>query len=84
MKNFLRDTLWQEEFASGRMGRALDILLLFFLLFFFRYYLLTSLDLEMTLQTYLPTSGLISGSGLFPHGEETGRRVSDRFVECVT
>lgn len=35
MKNFLRHTLWQEEFASGRMGRALDILLLFFLLFFF-------------------------------------------------
>lgn len=30
MKNFLRHTLWQEEFASGRMGRALDILLLFF------------------------------------------------------
>lgn len=35
MKNFLRHTLWQEEFASGRMGRALDILLLFFLPFFF-------------------------------------------------
>ena len=35
MKNFLRHTLWQEEFASGRMGRALDILLLFFLFFFF-------------------------------------------------
>ena len=48
MKNFLRHTLWQEEFASGRMGRALDILLLFFLL----------LDLEMTLQTYLPTCRL--------------------------
>ena len=30
MKNILRHTLWQEEFASGRMGRALDILLLFF------------------------------------------------------
>ena len=30
MKTFLRHTLWQEEFASGRMGRALDILLLFF------------------------------------------------------
>ena len=35
MKNVLRHTLWQEEFASGRMGRALDILLLFFLFFFF-------------------------------------------------
>ena len=34
MKNFLRHTLWQEEFASGRMGRALDILL-FFSSFFF-------------------------------------------------
>ena len=50
MKNFLRHTLWQEEFASGRMGRALDILLLFFLFFFFfRYYLLTSLDLEIVI-----------------------------------
>jgi len=48
MKNFLRHILWQEEFASGRMGRALNILLLF-ALFFFQYYLLTSLDLEMTL-----------------------------------
>ena len=35
MKNFLRHTLWQEEFSSGRMGRALDIVLLFFLFFFF-------------------------------------------------